>query len=182
VASAALTENVDAYSVPQDLRALVRQIDDPVLRESTRDIAGNKRFRRDLFARGTARSNPAEQLRLLSALSFALVVPRQRVTLKFHCALGELTGKDKLYLPIIDRLAQSNATFGDLLSLPAYGPRASSRRTRKPYAAAATIASATPIQNNTMGHSVPSSVTMTRQSDAYRTHVATRPRKLTSNG
>ena len=52
VASATLAENLDAYSVPQDLRALVRQIDDPVLRESARDMAGNKRFRRDLFARG----------------------------------------------------------------------------------------------------------------------------------
>lgn len=121
VASAALSENLDAYAVPQDLRALVRQIDDRVLRESARDLASNKRFRRDLFARGAAPSNPAEQRRMLSELSFALVVPRQRVTLKFSCLLGELTGNSELYLPIVDRLSQSNAGFGELLALPPFG-------------------------------------------------------------
>jgi SAM-dependent methyltransferase len=120
VASATLAENLDAYAVPQGLRALVRQIDDPVLRESARDMAGNKRFRRDLFARGAARSTTAEQHRVVSALSFALVVPRHRVTLKIPCPLGELTGKDELYLPIIGRLAHGNAAFDDLLSLPVF--------------------------------------------------------------
>ena len=121
VVSATLSENLDAYAVPQDLRALVSQIDDPVFRETARDMASNKRFRRDLFARGRAPRNSAEQQRMLSALSFALVVPRERVTLKFACPLGELSGKDELYLPIADRLAQGNAPFSDLLALPAFG-------------------------------------------------------------
>jgi hypothetical protein len=99
----------------------LRQIDDSVLRESARDLASNKRFRRDLFARGATRSNPVEQQHLWSALSFALVVPRPRVTLKFACPLGELTAKDELYLPIIDRLADGHAAFDDLLSLPVFG-------------------------------------------------------------
>lgn len=121
VASATLSENLDAYAVPADLRALVSQIEDPVLRESTRDMASNKRFRRDLFARGSAVTHPAERRRMLSGLSFALAVPRARVTLKFSCPLGELTGKDELYLPIVDRLAQDHARFDDLLALPAFG-------------------------------------------------------------
>ena len=78
VVSATLSENLDAYAVPQDLRALVSQIDDPVFRETARDMASNKRFRRDLFARGRVPRNSAEQQRMLSALSFALVVPRER--------------------------------------------------------------------------------------------------------
>jgi SAM-dependent methyltransferase len=121
VASATLAENLDTYAVPQELRALIRQIDDPVLRETTRDIAGNKWFRRDLFARGSAASNPVERRNLLSTLAFALVVPRRRVSLKFSCPLGELTAKDELYRPIVDRLAHGNARFDDLLALPAFG-------------------------------------------------------------
>lgn len=121
VASAALAENLDAYTVPQDLRPLLSQIDDPVLRESARDLASNKRFRRDLFARGATRSNPVEQQRLWSGLSFALVVPRPRVTLKFSCPLGELTGRDELYLPVADRLAGGPAALDGLIALPAFG-------------------------------------------------------------
>jgi SAM-dependent methyltransferase len=121
VASAILPDNLDLYAVPQDLRPLIRQIDAPALRETARDLAGNKWFRRDLFARGTAVLNPAERRNLLSGLAFALTVPRRRVRLKFTCPLGELTGKDELYLPIVDRLAQGHAGFDDLLALPAFG-------------------------------------------------------------
>jgi hypothetical protein len=121
VASATLPENLDIYAVPRDLRPLVRQIADPSLRETVRDLAGNKGFRRDLFARGAAVVTPAEHRTLLSSLAFALVVPRRRVKLKFACPLGELTGKDELYLPIVERLAQGNAGFDDLLALPAFG-------------------------------------------------------------
>ncbi len=120
VASATLPENLDGYAVPQDLRPLIRQIEDPVLRESARDLAGNKWFRRDLFARGTAAPTPAERRSLLSGLRFALAVPRARVTLKFTCPLGELTGRDDLYGPIVERLAQGPASFDTLLALPTF--------------------------------------------------------------
>src|SRR5262245_29095753 len=122
VASATLADNLDQYAVPKDLRALVAEVDDPILRESVRDFAGNKRFRRDLFARGTATPAPGEQRRLLSQMSFALAVPRRRATFKFAGPLGELVGRDELYAPIVDLLAQKNATLGELSELPAFAP------------------------------------------------------------
>jgi SAM-dependent methyltransferase len=121
VASATLSENLDAYAVPHDLRALVGQIDDPLLRENARDVAGNKWFRRDLFARGTALPTPAEHRQLLSGLTFALAVPSSRVVLKFTSSLGELTGRDDLYLPILERLQQGPASFDALVALPSFG-------------------------------------------------------------
>ena len=54
VCSATLTENLDQYAVPQDLQTLVAETDDPILKETIRDFAANKRFRRDLYARGSA--------------------------------------------------------------------------------------------------------------------------------
>ncbi len=59
------------------------QTDDPVLKETIRDFAANKRFRRDLYARGNAALTASEHRRILSALSFALAVPRSRVVFKF---------------------------------------------------------------------------------------------------
>jgi hypothetical protein len=80
VCSATLTENLDAYAVPQGLAAVVAATDDPVMRETVRDYATNKRFRRDLFARGSAAITPAEHRRTLSELKFALVVPRKTLS------------------------------------------------------------------------------------------------------
>src|SRR6185369_5268903 len=45
VASATLTENLDGYAVPASLDPLIQQTDDPILRETLRDYACNKRFR-----------------------------------------------------------------------------------------------------------------------------------------
>jgi hypothetical protein len=121
VASATLPENLDQYAVPQDLQPLLMQTDDPVLKETIRDFAANKRFRRDLYARGNAALTASEHRRMLSELSFALAVPRRRVAFKFVGPLMELTGREDLYLPIVDLLARNNATFDELLALPSFG-------------------------------------------------------------
>jgi SAM-dependent methyltransferase len=121
LASATLPENLDQYAVPNDLQPLLAQSDDPVLKETIRDFAANKRFRRDLFARGNAALTGSEHRRILSQLSFTLAVPRSRVVLKFAGPLMELTGRDDLYAPIVDLLAQKNASFDELLALPNFG-------------------------------------------------------------
>jgi SAM-dependent methyltransferase len=121
VASATLPENLDQYALPGPLHALMHETDDPVMRETLRDYAGNKRFRRDIFARGLAAITSAEHRRMLSDLSFALCVPRNRVAFKFLGPLMELIGRDDLYGPIVDRLAEKSATLDQLVALPPFG-------------------------------------------------------------
>ena len=108
-------------AVPPDLQALVAETDDPILKETIRDFAANKRFRRDLYARGSAALTAAEHLHTLSGTTFALAVPRKSVMLKFAGPLMELTGLAELYRPLVDILAEKNASFADLLALPAFG-------------------------------------------------------------
>jgi SAM-dependent methyltransferase len=121
VASATLTENLDQYCVPASLHPLIAQSDDPIMRELLRDYSGNKRFRRDLFARGLTAITPNEHRRMLSELSFALCVPRRQVAFKFIGPLTELTGRDELYGPIVDRMADQPASFNELVALPQFG-------------------------------------------------------------
>lgn len=121
VASATLPENFPQYAVPNDLLALVAELDDPVLRQTVLDLCANKRFRRDIFSRGTATVTAGEHRQLLSRLSFALAVPRNRMMFKFAGPLMELTGRDELYTPIADKLAHGNASFDDLIALPTFG-------------------------------------------------------------
>lgn len=121
VCSATLLENTNNYAVPEPVRGIIASIEDPVLQELTRDYAVNKRFRRDIYARGTGALTNTEHRRLLSGLRFALLVPRRNVTLKFGMPIGEVTGFEELYNPILDLLDQKIASFDELLALPPFG-------------------------------------------------------------
>jgi Predicted methyltransferase regulatory domain/Methyltransferase domain len=122
LASATLPENLDHYAVPTDLQPLLAQTEDPELRETIRDFAANKRFRRDLFVRGNMALTASEHRRALSTLSFALAVPRSRVVFEFPGPLMVLPGREDLLLPIANSLAQKNLSFDELLALPSFGP------------------------------------------------------------
>jgi hypothetical protein len=121
VASATLLENLDSYAVPPALLPLMQEIDDPIMRETLRDYAGNRRFRRDLFTRGLATLTAPEHRRRLSELGFALVVPRKRVAYAFPGPLMQLNVKPEFYDPVCDRLAQKPASFDELAALSVYG-------------------------------------------------------------
>jgi SAM-dependent methyltransferase len=118
VASADVLYNFDQYAVPDGVKSLVPQIQDPVLRELVRDFAANRRFRRDLFARTTPSGQPHREL--LPKLSFALAVPPDRVISKFLGPVSELILKPEFHASVIALLAQKIASFDELLALPAF--------------------------------------------------------------
>jgi SAM-dependent methyltransferase len=120
-ASATLTENLDQCAVPKDLLPMIAQTTDPLLRETLRDLAANKQFRRDVYARGGGPLGADERRRAWAQIRFVLVVPRARVTFKFLGPLTELNGNPLLYAPLVDRLDQSAASFEELLNASAAG-------------------------------------------------------------
>jgi SAM-dependent methyltransferase len=121
IASASLNENIDAFMVQPELQPLLAQTSDTMLRETLRDFTSNRRFRRDIYARGSAALTPGEHRRLLSGLTFTLAVPRQRVGLNFAGPTSQLSGNEQYHKPVLDRLAGGPAAFDELLALPPYG-------------------------------------------------------------
>jgi len=120
-ASATLTENIDQCAVPKDILPLLSQTADPMLRETLRDFAANKQFRRDIYVRGGAALAGELRRGAWNEVRFVLVVPRERVVFKFLGPLTELNGNPALYAPLVDRLNESSAGFEELLWLPAFG-------------------------------------------------------------
>ena len=106
---------------------LFAQIGDPMLRETARDFAANRRFRRDLFVRGSVELSPDERRRLLSGLSFAAAVPRNRMVFTIPGPIGELTLRPELHGAVMDVLERKNASFDELLALPAFGAGGAAR-------------------------------------------------------
>lgn len=121
IASAIIPENLHQYAVPPALRSLVAPVDDPILRETLSDFASNKRFRRDIYARGSGMLASRDVRRILSSIRFALAVPRRHVTFEIDGPLNRLSGQSALYQPIVDRLVQREAGFDELLALPPFG-------------------------------------------------------------
>ena len=126
-ASAGLVENFDALAVPAAALSLLAQANDPVLRETLRDFAVNRFFRRDIFTRSAGISTPDERRRALAAFRFALGVPRAGLGLDFQGPAGRLTGRADLYEPLADRLALGPVDFDELLDLPAFCTEAPDR-------------------------------------------------------
>ena len=120
-ASAAPLDNFDQYAVLDAIRPLIPQIDDPVLRETVRDFAANRGFRRDLFAREADALSRDEHRRLLSELRFALAVPRARMAFRFLGPVGDLTLKPEFHGAVADLLARQDAGFDELLALSPFG-------------------------------------------------------------
>ena len=120
VCSATLPENLDGYAVSKELAPLVAAADDPIMRETLRDYASNKGFRRDIFARGSAAMTPAEHRRVLSELRFAAKVPRNAMSFTFPVPTGPVTGIADIHEPVADLLAQKIAGFEELLALPCF--------------------------------------------------------------
>ena len=120
VGSATLIENMDGLSAPEGVRARLAAEPDPIFKETLRDFAGNKQFRRDLYGRGVAATNPSEQNTLLGAMKFTLAIPRHKVTFKISSPLGELDGNAEIYGAVTDKLADGPASFAEIAALPAF--------------------------------------------------------------
>src|SRR4051794_30146388 len=105
VGSATLVENIDGLAVPEGTRARIAAEADPIFKETLRDIASNKQFRRDLYARGVSTLNPAEHNAILNGMRFALALPRSTVTFKFPSPVGDLDGNAEIYGAVADLLA-----------------------------------------------------------------------------
>lgn len=117
-ASATIAENADTLAVPPGVAGLLAATDDPMLRETLRDLGANRSFRRDLFRRGMG--SPAGAAEALQAATFALAVPASEVGFSFDGPLGPVTGHPHLYAPLVKRLAAGPAPFTELLDLPAF--------------------------------------------------------------
>jgi SAM-dependent methyltransferase len=118
-ASATIAENLDAVSSPPGLRQLLTDTRDRAWKETLRDFAVNKQFRRDLFVRGGTPVTGAELGQILAGQRFAAMTTRSAMTFKFQTPMGEVSGQEDIYAPLADAISQRPQTVAELAKLPA---------------------------------------------------------------
>jgi hypothetical protein len=88
-----------------DQQTFLKDIPDPMFRETTRDFMVNQQFRRDYWVRGARKLTPLERTEALRALRVVLTSYRPDVSLKVNGAQSEATMSEAVYGPILDTLS-----------------------------------------------------------------------------
>ena len=113
--SAWYIDHIDPMNLSAEQQALLKDIPDPMFRETVRDFCVNQQFRRDYWVKGARRLNAMEKLEALRATRVVLATIRADVSLKTSGALGEATMQEAVYAPILDALADNRPhTLGEI--------------------------------------------------------------------
>ncbi|WP_414448609.1 methyltransferase regulatory domain-containing protein [Burkholderia sp. 22PA0099] len=108
--SADYRDHVDEINLTPAQRALLTEIDDPVVRETTRDFCTLRSMRRDYWIKGAPALGAEAREAALRAQRVMLALPREAVQLKVRGALGEAALPVATYGPILDALAGHRPT------------------------------------------------------------------------
>lgn len=103
--SARYIDSVEPANLEAAQQAIVQEIPDAVLRETTRDLLMNRKFRRDYWVKGLRRLSAAEQAQALRRQRIVLSRVRSDVPLKISGALREIAFPPVICDPILDCLA-----------------------------------------------------------------------------
>ena len=115
-----MLENLPAISVPAAAHAVLQQIKDPVMRETTRDYFVNQQFRRDIFVKGPRPMPGYDQAKLVEKERFILVGDPEKVPEKVATVIGEADLRADLYNPLVKAMAKfpgGSATVGELMAV-----------------------------------------------------------------
>ena len=113
--SAHYLDHIDALNLTAEQQALLKEIPDPMFRETVRDFCVNQQFRRDYWVKGARKLDGLAQATALRAQRVLLVQPRAEVSLKVEGFLVEATMQEAVYGPILDALGDHRPkTLGQL--------------------------------------------------------------------
>jgi SAM-dependent methyltransferase len=115
--SAHYQEHIDAMNLTAEQQLFLKEIADPLFRESVRDFMVNQQFRRDYWVKGARLFSGLERSEVLRQQKVILVSHRPDVTLRVSGALGEAAMSEAVYNPVLDFLADHKPkSIGDIES------------------------------------------------------------------
>jgi SAM-dependent methyltransferase len=113
--SAHYLDHVDVLNLTAEQQAFLKDIPDPMFRESVRDFMVNQQFRRDYWVKGPRTLSIIERAEILRAQKVALIAHRPAISLKVAGTLGEASMSEAVYGPILDYLADNKPkTIGQI--------------------------------------------------------------------
>jgi hypothetical protein len=123
IGSATTMENIDAVAVPEGVLPVLSSISGPSVRETIRDLASAKNFRRDLWRKGGEPLPAREHMALIDAMTMVWTGKTVEAEITFAGPIGTVTGQPEFYRPLLDAIRDAPTTIGQLRGLPALKDR-----------------------------------------------------------
>ena len=115
VSSAYLTDGVDRVNFTEAQQGFLAKLDDPILREETRDMLLGRQFRRDVFAKGIPEASPATLYARWLDTRFAMTTAPADFDMTFETAVGKLQLRSDVHGPLIELLQQGPITLREIV-------------------------------------------------------------------
>jgi hypothetical protein len=96
---------VEAVNLTPEQQAFLKDIHDPMFKQTVRDFMVNQQFRKDYWVKGARRLTPLDQAQGLRDQRLVMTAHRPDVALKVTGALGESSLLEKVYAPVLDLMA-----------------------------------------------------------------------------
>ena len=103
--SANYLDYVDAVNLIVEQQTFLKDIHDPMFKQTVRDFMVNQQFRKDYWVKGARRLTTLDQAQGLRDQRLIMTAHRPDVSLKVTGALGEATLTEKVYAPVLDLMA-----------------------------------------------------------------------------
>jgi SAM-dependent methyltransferase len=100
--SANYLDHVDALNLTTEQQAFLKDIVDPMFKETVRDFIVNQQFRKDYWVKGARKLTTLEKLETLRGCRFIMSAYRPDVSMKVSGAQGEASLSESIYNPIMD--------------------------------------------------------------------------------
>ena len=113
-ASAYLTDSVDRVNYTDVQHKFVAGLENPALQEDTRDMLLGRQFRRDVFAKGAAATNPIRLRSRWLDTRFVMTVPETGFNMLFETAVGKLQLRAELHGPLLALLHKGPVVLRDV--------------------------------------------------------------------
>lgn len=110
-------DSIDKANLNATAIEFLNKIDNPIMREQTRDYFVNRQFRKDLFIRGARKISNFERANRLMNMKFVLITPNE-ISMKHKTVLGEATFHNEDANELIEYLRDDDykpKKFADLI-------------------------------------------------------------------
>lgn len=115
VTTSSEVELLDALTMNDQQRAVLARFDDPVMRETIKDMCLRRALREDIFVRGARRLRASERHQRLLETTLALVCEPDKFAYRVELAGYGVDLDPTMFRPVMERLAMRPATAAALL-------------------------------------------------------------------
>lgn len=114
-------ENLESISIPANMQQMIRETQQPALREYLKDLARDAKQRVDIFQKKPIHLNKDDHFKAISEIKFKLLSPQTLVNLEvFNTPIGPIKSNPNVLKALCETMGDGQLSFNALLNLTVF--------------------------------------------------------------